>query len=54
MGLIILFIAAISSYGNKFITACETAGYANEEHERHGHKETNNSALQQVWIMWNE
>lgn len=44
MGLIILFIAA-NEYGKKFITTCETAEYTNDEHERNGRKETNNSAL---------
>lgn len=53
MGLVILFIAA-EEYGNKFITACKTAGYTNDEHERNSHKETNNSVLQQVCTMWNE
>jgi len=50
MGLIILFTAA-QEYGSKSATACETAGYTNDERERNGHKETNNSVLQQVSTM---
>lgn len=49
-GLIIVCCAA-KQYGTKFITARETAGYTNGDHEKNGHKETNNSALQQVCTM---